>query len=156
MKNVSRTPLFFIFIKSDSSVMIRFGFFILLSFVVKLGYTAESNLFTPPDSTMVFDFPENMAKFPGGSEAMEAFIRKNLAYPKELQDGGIQGKVYVQFIVEKDGSLSSIEIRRGVVPQLDKEALRVINEMPNWIPGSNRGKLVRVKQTIPIVFSLFN
>jgi protein TonB len=134
--------------------MLKLGFIIVLFFAINIGYSSDLLSFSPPDSSMVYDFPEKMAQFPGGSNAMEAFIRKNLVYPIELQKAGIQGKVYMQFIVERDGSLTSIQVRRGADPQLDAEAIKVIEKMPNWIPGSMRGKLVRVKQTIPIVFSL--
>lgn len=104
------------------------------------------------DSSMVYDFPERMAQFPGGSAAMDLFILKNKNYPQSLKDAGVVGKVYVQFIVEKDGSLTNISIRRGTNTDLDKEALNVVEKMPNWIPGSVRGKIVRVKYTLPITF----
>lgn len=104
--------------------------------------------------TAVYDFPEKMAKYPGGGDAMESFIRKNLVYPDRLKKAGVQGKVYIQFIVEKDGRITNVKVRRGTNPELDKEAKKVIEKMPDWLPGSVRGKKVRVKQTVPITFSL--
>lgn len=102
---------------------------------------------------MVYDFPEKMAKYPGGADAMDLFIRKNLVYPEDLKSAGVQGKVYVQFIVEKDGSITNITVRRSSRNErLDQEAIKVIEKMPNWIPGTVRGKKVRVKQTVPIQF----
>lgn len=117
-------------------------------------FAAEERTNFPPDSSMVYDFPEQMAQFPGGADAMDMFIRKNLNYPQRLKDAGVKGKVYIQFIVEKDGSLSNIVVRRGCNnAELDQEAVNVIEKMPNWIPGEVRGKKVRVKQTIPVTFS---
>ena len=111
----------------------------------------------PPDSVkkeMVYDMPEQMPQFPGGADAMEQFIATNLKYPQAAIDKKIQGKVYVQFIIEKDGTISEVKVRRGVHPLLDNEAMRVIKMMPNWKPGSMRGKTVRVRYTLPITFSL--
>ncbi len=129
--------------------------FLLFITVAATGFSANFSVNEPQDSSMVYDFPEQMAKYPGGADAMDLFIRKNLNYPKELKDAGVQGKVYVQFVVEKDGSITNIIVRRGANNDvLDQEALNVIKKMPDWIPGSMRGKKVRVKQTIPIKFSI--
>lgn len=111
----------------------------------------------PQDTTkteMVYDMPEQMPQFPGGAEAMERFISEHIKYPPTAKEKRIQGKVYVQFIVEKDGSLTDIKIRRGAHQLLDDEAIRVIKLMPKWKPGSMRGKIVRVRYTIPITFAL--
>ena len=109
------------------------------------------------DSTskgMIFDMPEQMPKYPGGGDAMEQFINNNIKYPAEAKSKNIQGKVYVQFVVEKDGSISDVTIRRGAHKLLNQEAIRVVKLMPNWVPGSTRGKTVRVRYTLPITFSL--
>ncbi len=128
---------------------------LLLIVTANTGFTKGNTINTPQDSSMVYDFPEQMAHFPGDADAMDLFIRKNLHYPEKLKAAGIQGKVYIQFIVEKDGSLSNITVRRGSKnADLDQEAVNVIKKMPNWIPGSMRGKKVRVKQTVPVTFSL--
>jgi TonB family protein len=89
-----------------------------------------------------------------GSEAMMEFLVKNISYPKEAQDKNIQGTVYVSFIVEKDGSISNAKVIRGVHKLLDKEALRVVNLMPKWIPGKQNGKTARVAFTMPVKFAL--
>ena len=96
--------------------------------------------------------PEEDPEFPGGMEAMFQFILENLQYPNTGED--VEGTIIVSFIVEKDGSLTNIEISRRVYPFLDKEALRVVKLMPKWIPGKQDGKAVRVKYTIPIIFRL--
>jgi len=128
---------------------------LLLTGICQQGFSFTTELLSPQDSSMVYDFPEKMAHFPGSPDAMDFFIRKNLVYPANLKAAGVQGKVYVQFIVEKDGSLSNITIRMSSKnTDLDQEAINVIKKMPNWIPGSIKGKNVRVKQTIPITFSL--
>jgi protein TonB len=128
---------------------------LLLIVAANAGFTMGNTVNEPQDSSMVYDFPEQMAHFPGDADAMDLFIRKNLYYPPKLKAAGIQGKVYIQFIVEKDGSISNITIRRGCQnAELDQEAINVIKKMPNWIPGTMRGKKVRVKQTVPVKFSL--
>lgn len=120
-----------------------------------IGFSTGTTVLTPQDSSMVYDFPEQMAHFPGDADAMDLFIRKNLYYPPALKAAGVQGKVYVQFIVEKDGSISNIKVRRSSNnAELDQEAIKVIEKMPRWTPGSMRGKKVRVKQTVPVTFTL--
>ena len=128
---------------------------LLLIVAANAGFTMGNGSNTPQDSSMVYDFPEQMAHFPGDADAMDLFIRKNLYYPPKLKAAGIQGKVYIQFIVEKDGSISNITVRRGSKnEELDQEAINVIKKMPNWTAGTIRGKKVRVKQTVPITFTL--
>ena len=127
--------------------------FLFLTFVT-LVFSSNVSAFMIPLDTNVYDMPEQMPEFPGGATAMEHFISDNLTYPDEARAKKIQGKVYIQFVVEKDGSVSHVKIRRGVHPLLDEEAIRVIKMMPAWKPGSMRGKIVRVRHTIPIVFAL--
>ncbi|MDG1913785.1 MAG: energy transducer TonB [Crocinitomix sp.] len=128
---------------------------LLLIVAANAGFTMSNTVNESQDSSMVYDFPEQMAHFPGDADAMDIFIRKNLYYPPKLKAAGVQGKVYIQFIVEKDGSISNITIRRECQnAELDQEAVNVIKKMPNWIPGTIRGKKVRVKQTVPVKFSL--
>lgn len=102
----------------------------------------------------ILQFAEEMPEFPGGMTALQKFMKDNLQYPKEAIDEGIQGKVYLGFIVMKDGSLQKIEIKRGIHPSLDKEALRLVKSMPNWSPGKQNGKPVNVRFTLPISFRL--
>ena len=95
---------------------------------------------------------EDMPEFPGGN--LDAYIAQHLQYPPEAKAQGIEGKVYVQFIVERDGSTNDLRVVRSVHPLLNEEALRLVQEMPHWIPGKQRGKAVRVSQTLPIEFKL--
>lgn len=102
----------------------------------------------------VFIMVEEMPEYPGGEEALRKFIADKVKYPVAAADSSIQGKVFVAFVVEKDGSIGRARIARGVDPSLDKEALRVVNSLPKWIPGKQRGQNVAVSFTIPINFQL--
>lgn len=129
-----------------------FLLFILL-FTVQFSFANE----IPTDSVkkeMVFDMPEQMPQFPGGGDAMDQFVNETIKYPAAAKEKRIQGKVYVQFVVEKDGSITDVIVRRGTNELLDAEAVRVVKLMPNWKPGSVKGKPVRVRYTLPITFSL--
>jgi TonB family protein len=105
-------------------------------------------------SDQVFMMVEEMPQFPGGEKALREFITSNIRYPKEAQENGIQGKVYVTFVIDTLGSVVDAKIARGVDPSLDKEALRVVSDLPKWQPGKQRGKLVKVSYTVPISFAL--
>jgi protein TonB len=102
----------------------------------------------------VFVVVEDMPEFPGGQLALRKWIANNINYPVIAAENGIQGKVYVTFVVDKDGSVSNARIARGVDTSLDQEALRVVNNLPRWKPGMQRGKPVRVSYTVPINFQL--
>ena len=102
----------------------------------------------------VFTVVEKMPSFPGGDAELLKYIATNIKYPKESQDNGEQGRVICSFIVGRDGSVNNPEVLRGVTPLLNEEAVRVINTMPRWNPGMQRGKAVAVKYTVPITFLL--
>ena len=102
----------------------------------------------------VFDVVEEMPVFPGGAVAMMDFFMKNMKYPKDAMEDKQEGRVIAQFVVEKDGSISGSHIVKSVSPSLDAEALRIVNAMPNWTPGRQNGKPVRVKYTVPLSFKL--
>ncbi|HOU69070.1 MAG TPA: TonB family protein [Paludibacteraceae bacterium] len=97
---------------------------------------------------------EQMPQFPGGNEAMLKYIASNLRYPTIAQENGIQGKVYVRFVIDKNGKISHAEVLRGLDSTCDKEAIRVILSMPQWIPGKQNGKTVPVVFTVPVHFKL--
>ena len=109
---------------------------------------------TPPPADEIFDVVEEEPAFPGGEDKMQEFIKKNVKYPDMSVQMGDQGKIYVRFVVEKDGSITNVSIARGVTPELDKEAMRVVKMMPNWSPGKQRARPVRTNVVIPIVFKL--
>jgi len=102
----------------------------------------------------VYDFPEQEAQFPGGQDSLLAYINKNLRYPQTAIDNAIQGVVYLRFIINTDGSITEIEVLKGVESEMDAEAVRVVREMPKWIPAKNRGKAVRTRYTLPVRFML--
>ena len=104
--------------------------------------------------TEIFMVVEDMPGFPGGN--VQQWISKHVKYPVLAMENGIQGKVYVQFVIEKDGSITDVKVVRGVDSSLDKEAVRVVKSMPKWKPGKQRGKPVRVSFTLPINFQLAN
>ncbi|MBV5315496.1 MAG: energy transducer TonB [Prolixibacteraceae bacterium] len=106
------------------------------------------------EDTPVFFIVEEMPDFPGGQLALRKFIAQAIKYPVIAQENGIQGKVFVNFVVAKDGTVTGAKIARGVDPSLDKEALRVVNSLPKWKPGKQGGKPVRVSYTVPINFVL--
>ena len=101
-----------------------------------------------------FDVVEHMPEYPGGASALFQFLAKNVKYPAAAEKAGTQGRVVVTFVVEQDGSIVEPTVTRSVSPELDAEAVRVINAMPNWKPGTQNGKAVRVKYTVPINFAL--
>lgn len=105
-------------------------------------------------SQEIFTVVETPPEFPGGSVALFKWINSAIKYPIVAQENGIQGRVSCAFVVNRDGSIVDAEVIRGVDPALDKEALRVINSMPKWTPGKQRGKPVRVKFTLPVTFRL--
>ncbi|WP_163325158.1 energy transducer TonB [Draconibacterium mangrovi] len=102
----------------------------------------------------VFFVVEDMPEFPGGDEALRKYIANALSYPEDAKKNEIAGKVYISFVVEKDGSVGDVKVARGVDPSLDKEALRVVKALPMWKPGKQRGEPVRVQYTVPINFAL--
>lgn len=108
----------------------------------------------PVEEEKVFDMVEQMPQFPGGATEMMKFIQENLHYPTIAQENGTQGRVVCQFVVGPDGSIRDVVVARSVDPYLDREAVRVIQSMPKWIPGKQNGKAVSVKFTVPIMFRL--
>jgi protein TonB len=107
-----------------------------------------------PGEETIFLVVEKMPEFPGGEAELYRFLRENVSYPRGAKEAGISGVVYVGFVVEKDGSLSSFEVKRSPHPLLSEESLRVLSMMPAWNPGNQRGKAVRVSFSLPIRFTL--
>ena len=108
----------------------------------------------PEVSNKVFDVVEEMPSFPGGQGALMSFLYSNIKYPVVAQENGVQGRVIVGFVVERDGSITDVKVMRSVDPSLDREAQRVVKAMPRWKPGKQNGSAVRVKYTVPVVFRL--
>ena len=102
----------------------------------------------------IFQIVEEMPAFPGGEQKLMEYVGKNIKYPQIARESGIQGRVFVGFVVEPDGSVSNVKLLRGIGGGCDEEAMRVIKSMPKWKPGKQRGKAVRVSYQIPVMFRL--
>ena len=102
----------------------------------------------------VFDTVEQMPEYPGGMQAMIEFLQTNMKYPEDAAKQKVEGRVMVQFVVETDGSVTDVHVAKQVFPSLDAEAIRVVQAMPKWMPGKEKGKVVRVKYNLPIVFRM--
>ncbi len=108
----------------------------------------------PEVENKVFDVVEQMPSFPGGAAALMKFLSDNIKYPVVAQENGVQGRVVVSFVVERNGSITDVKVVRSVDPSLDREATRVVKSMPKWIPGKQNGASVRVKYNVPVSFRL--
>jgi protein TonB len=106
------------------------------------------------EENKVFEVVEQMPLFPGGNGALMDFLHNNVKYPVVAQENGVQGRVVVAFVVEKDGSISDVHVLKSVDPSLDREATRVVKSMPRWQPGKQNGSAVRVKFNVPVSFKL--
>jgi periplasmic protein TonB len=102
----------------------------------------------------IFTIVEDMPSFPGGEEALFKYLGQNIKYPQLAKEAGITGKVYVNFVVDKDGNVTDVKVLRGIGGGCDEEAIRVVKNMPKWSPGKQRGKPVKVSYNLPIRFSL--
>ena len=102
----------------------------------------------------VYDEVEQMPEYPGGMPAMIEFLQTNINYPEDAVKQKVEGRVMVQFVVETDGSVSDVHVAKQVFPSLDAEAIRVVQAMPKWMPGREKGRVVRVKYNLPIVFRM--
>jgi TonB family protein len=123
-----------------------------------LGATAQTDSTAAANDTVTVtkavDYAEEMPDYPGGFEKMNKFIAKNLKYPKDAITNNIEGRVIAEFIVERDGSLSNIKISKDIGYGCGEELVRVIKKMPQWKPGTQKGKAVRVKMKLPVTFTI--
>jgi len=106
------------------------------------------------DEDKVYTMAEVMPEFPGGQNALFAFLGKNIQYPADALESKKQGTVYVSFVVNTDGKVTDVKMLRGLHPSLDKEAMRVVSRMPNWTPGMQNGKPVKTQYNLPVKFLL--
>lgn len=117
-------------------------------------YLSSCSNYKVSTSDTIIDFPDEEAEFPGGPEALKKYLGGNIIYPDIAIERGDQGKVFVQFVVEKNGSLSNINIVRGVSQEIDKESKRVVSEMPKWEPAKYKKEIVRSRVRIPLNYVL--
>ena len=135
--------------KTRKNVSLKVALMMLVLFFSFTTSTAQTK-----KNDMVFDVVEVMPQYPGGQIAMLKYIMENIKYPEQAMKEGIQGRVTVRFIVEKDGSISDVKPILSVHPLLNKEAVRVVESMPKWTPGKQNGKPVRVRFNVPVMFKL--
>ena len=130
--------------------------FIIMALMAVFGLTTVSAQKTvvAQKNQKVFDIVEQMPEYPGGQAALFEYLSKNIKYPADAEKKKVEGKVFVTFVVDADGKITDVSLMRKVFPSLDAEAVRVISAMPNWIPGKQKGQVVRVKYTVPIMFRL--
>lgn len=108
----------------------------------------------PEPEAPIVDYPDQEATYPGGAAAMKQFLADNIKYPEISMELGDQGKVFIEFVVEKDGGITQIKVLRGVSKEIDREAKRVVGSMPKWVPAEQKGESVRARCRIPISFIL--
>lgn len=106
------------------------------------------------EETQIFMVVESMPEFPGGEAALYKFLAENIKYPQMAKESGIQGRVFVTFVVERNGKVTDVRVLRGIGGGCDEEAIRVVQNMPSWAPGKQRGKSVRVQYNLPVKFTL--
>lgn len=152
--------------KSNYLTLIRpdlktlFALFFGLSFIalsLQSCKTSKSSMMNSGDQHQnyeIYTLVDKMPSYPGGDEARMRFLQENIVYPVEARSKGYQGTVYLTFVVEPDGSITDVRVLKGVHPSIDNEAVRVIQIMPKWEPGTHRGKPLRVQFTMPIRFTL--
>ena len=139
-------------VKQFLGLLIFFG--LSLSAVSQEVITPTKANYHEADSGKVFDSSEIHPSFPGGMQAQMTFLANNIVYPEIAKEQGVQGTVFVSFIVEKDGRLTHINILKGVSSEIDKEVIRVVKKMPAWKAGTNKGEMVRVRLNMPVKFLL--
>ena len=108
----------------------------------------------PEPTQEIFEYVEQMPEFPGGEDAMMAYISKNIKYPKAAVDNSVEGRVIVNFVVNEDGQITDVKTARGIGSGCDSEAERVVRSMPSWKSGKQNGKAVKVSYSLPVTFQL--
>ncbi|MFD2201550.1 energy transducer TonB [Shivajiella indica] len=139
-------------VEIEEKIEVNFDLDVKEETVIKEVVIADAPVVEKADE--IFDVVENSPEFPGGMEAWNEYLRKNLKYPTQARRMGVEGTVYVVFVVNTDGSVQDVEILRGIGGGCDEEALRVVSNAPKWTPGKQRGRPVRVRMRLPIRFKL--
>lgn len=124
------------------------------SITIDTDFSAEPTTKVDSGEDEIFDFVEQMAEFPGGEDALMKYLGQNIKYPKAAREHDIKGRVFVEFIVQKDGSIYGIKILRGIGYGCDEEVVRVVKAMPKWIPAKMNGKPVAMRYKLPVMFAM--
>ena len=129
---------------------------VLIALMAALGFLTANAQKTvvSQKNEKVYEMVEQMPEYPGGMPALIEFLKSNMKYPKDAETQKVEGKVLVLFVVETDGSISDVKVAKKVFPSLDAEAVRVVQAMPKWAPGKIKGRSVKVRYTLPIMFRL--
>lgn len=151
MMNRERTS---IFMTTKMLVIVPLVVALVMGNALYAGVSEQMDVKQQKEDKKIFEVVEQMPEYPGGVDAMMKFIMENLKYPEEAQKAGVEGRVVVRFIVTETGEVDSVQILRGVDPECDNEAVRVIEAMPNWTPGKQKGENVPVYFNLPIMFKL--
>jgi TonB family protein len=125
-----------------------------VAFTLPINFVLDNQSSKGPDKNGVYGVVEEMPSFPGGDATLRDYFIKNVVYPDDAKKAGIQGKVYVSFVVDEKGVVTDVKVAKSASPSLDKEACRVITAMPKWNPGKEKGKAVKVQFTMPVNFAL--
>ncbi|PLW91952.1 MAG: energy transducer TonB [Marinilabiliales bacterium] len=128
----------------------------VFTFLISVKFVCAQTDTIPQDSGKVFTIVDELPSYPGGEEALFEYLAENVRYPQYAKNKGIQGTVFAGFVIEKDGSITNIKILKSIGGGCDEEVIRVIENMPKWTPGKQRGKTVRVQFNLPIKFVLQN
>ena len=128
--------------------------FIGFAFIMLFFGVAQPCCFAQEGTTKLFTVVEEMPSYPGGDTARIKFLVENIVYPKTAKEKGIQGVVYISFVIDEKGQVEDVKVLRGIGGGCDEEAMRIVKLMPNWIPGKSDGKNVRVQFNMPIRFTL--
>ena len=147
---------------TNNTQMKKFSLLLALAITIFAPVSAQKTVIAKDNSSVkkqierdsVLDVCDQMPQFKGGDVALMDFIRTSISYPKDAAEQGLQGRVVLRFIIEKDGTISNSEVLKSASLSLDTEALRVVNSMPQWIPGKHKGKVVRVRYVLPVTFRL--
>jgi len=121
--------------------------------LVSLSSYTTSHSYNIQQDDFVYDFVEQMPEFPGGKIALKKYIKDHTIYPERVKKAGIKGNVYAECIIEKDGVISNVKVFTGISHKLEKETLKLVQGMPNWIPGKQKNKIVRVKMIIKVAYN---
>lgn len=120
----------------------------------QIDYSSDSLVISTEEDTLRFVVVEQMPQFPGGEEARIRYLSENIQYPVEARNNGIQGRVFVTFVIETDGSITNVDVLRGIGGGCDEAAVHLVSNMPKWNPGKQKGKPVRVQFNMPILYKL--
>ncbi len=145
---------FFVILESNYYTMKKLILFVLTISLMSCSIFKKEPKVESVDINKVYTVVEKQPEYPGGADAMFSYLGKTIKYPQAAKEAGVKGKVYVSFVIERNGSISNIKVLRGIGSGCDEEGIKAVKNMPNWTPGEIRNQTVRVQYVLPINFSL--